>query len=272
VALSLVGALPKSPPSGHRFDFPSAALNAATFVCFIAAVSGLGHGQAGLYAVLELVACGIVGTVFVRRQRVLAAPMLPVDLFRRPVFSLTVATSVCSFIGQTSAYVALPFLFQTIGGMSVTGTGLLMTPWPATVVVIAPIAGRLSDRFSAGLLGGVGLAVMCVGMLLLAILPVHPVWWNVAWRMSLAGAGFALFQSPNNRQLISSVPHERSGAGSGMLSSARLLGQTTGAALVSACFALTAAGGVGRGALVALVIGAGFAGLAATLSSLRLVR
>ena len=210
--------------------------------------------------------------MFVRRQGTLAAPMLPVDLFRRPVFALTVATSVCSFIGQTSAYVALPFLFQSVGGLSDIGTGLLMTPWPATVAVVAPIAGRLSDRFSAGLLGGLGLTVMCAGMISIAILPVHPAWWNVAWRMSLAGAGFGFFQSPNNRALISAVPHDRSGAGSGMLSTARLSGQTTGAALVAACFAVTSGGGVGRGALVALLIGAGFAGVAAGLSSLRLVR
>jgi len=272
VALSLIGALPSSARSGHSFDFPSAALNAATFGCFIAAVSGLGHGQAFYLSVLELLGCAMVGTVFVRRQGVLPAPMLPVDLFRRPVFALTVATSVCSFIGQTSAYVALPFLFQTVGGMSDTGTGLLMTPWPATVVVVAPIAGRLSDRFSAGLLGGLGLVVMCTGMLLLAMLPAHPAGWNVAWRMSLAGAGFGFFQSPNNRLLISSVPHERSGAGSGMLSSARLLGQTTGAALVAVSFAFTETGGAGRGALVALIIGAAFAGLGAVFSSLRLVR
>jgi DHA2 family multidrug resistance protein-like MFS transporter len=219
-----------------------------------------------------LLACAMVGTVFVRRQAILPAPMLPVDLFRRPVFALTVATSVCSFIGQTSAYVALPFLFQTVGGMSDTHTGLLMTPWPATVVVVAPIAGRLSDRFSAGLLGGLGLAAMCAGMVLLALLPAHAAWGDVVWRMALAGAGFGFFQSPNNRLLISSVPHERSGAGSGMLSSARLLGQTTGAALVAVCFAFTEAGGAGKGALVALMIGAGFAGVGAVFSSLRLLR
>ncbi len=272
VALSLIGALPRSVRSGHSFDFPSAALSAATFGCFIAAVGGLGHGQAFFLSGLELLGCAVVGTVFVRRQGVLPAPMLPVDLFRRPVFALTIATSVCSFIGQTIAYVALPFLLQAVGGMSDTGTGLLMTPWPATVVIVAPIAGRLSDRFSAGLLAGLGLAAMATGIVLLAMLPAHAAWWNVAWRMSLAGAGFGFFQAPNNRLLLGSVPHERSGAGSGMLSSARLLGQTTGAAFVAVSFAFTESGGEGRGALVALMIGAGFAGMGAVFSSLRLVR
>jgi DHA2 family multidrug resistance protein-like MFS transporter len=137
---------------------------------------------------------------------------------------------------------------------------------------VAPIAGRLADRYPAGLLGGLGLAGMCVGMILIALLPAHAAWPDVVWRMALAGAGFGFFQSPNNRLLISSVPHERSGAGSGILSSARLLGQTTGAALVAVCFGLTEAGGVGKGALVAVTLGAVFCGTASVLSSLRLVR
>jgi DHA2 family multidrug resistance protein-like MFS transporter len=88
--------------------------------------------------------------------------------------------------------------------------------------------------------------------------------------MALTGAGFALFQAPNNRMLISAVPRERSGAGSGMLSTSRLLGQTSGAALVGLIFHLTADAGVGAGASAAVLMGAAFAGLAAMLSVLRL--
>ena len=147
-----------------------------------------------------------------------------------------------------------------------------MTPWPLTVAVVAPFAGRLSDRFSAGLLGGLGLAMMAAGMLAIALLPEGPAFWNVAWRMALTGAGFGLFQSPNNRQLMSAVPRERSGAGSGMLSTSRLLGQTVGAALVAVLFHLTEAGGVAQGAHAVMLMAAGFAAVAATLSALRLLR
>ena len=272
LSLAMIRSLPASPLASHRFDLPSALMNAATFGLFIAALDGVAHGQSGWFAVPELVAAVAIGTAFVRRQLVLPGPMLPVDLFRRPIFSLSVATSICSFIGQTAPYVALPFLLQTVGGVSQIGTGLLMTPWPVAVALVAPISGRLSDRFSAGLLGGIGLGVMTAGLLALAFMPAHPAWWNVAWRMGLAGAGFALFQAPNNRLLISSVPRERSGAGSGMLSTSRLIGQTTGAALVAICFALTEDAGTGQGAQVAILLGAGFAAIATVLSSLRLVR
>jgi len=270
-AMALLRDLPATPRASHAFDIPSALLNAATFGLFIATIQSIGHAGSWLPAA-ELAAFLVVGATFVRRMLILPAPMLPIDLFRRPVFALSVATSIASFIAQSGAYVALPFLMQSVGGMSDTTTGLLMTPWPATVAIVAPLSGRLSDRFSAGLLGGIGLGIMTIGMLLVGLLPLHPAWWDVAWRMSMAGAGFALFQAPNNRLLISSVPRERSGAGSGMLSTSRLLGQAIGAAMVAICFSTMQSQGIAQGATLAVFTGATFAGLATVLSSLRMLR
>src|SRR5271169_5959495 len=261
--------LPRTPPSEHRFDLASALLSAFAFAFLIAGINGIGHGQAGPFVAVELVGAVCVGYVLVRRQATLSLPLLPVDLFRRPIFALSVATSVTTFVAQGITFVTLPFYFQDVLGRSQVATGLLMTPWPATVAVIAPIAGRLADRYPAGLLGGLGLATMCAGLVLIALLPAHPVWTDVVWRMALAGAGFGFFQSPNNRLLISSVPHERSGAGSGILSSARLLGQTIGAALVALIFGF-ARPGAGAGPTAAILLAAGFSALAAVGSVSRL--
>ena len=265
VAITTLHFLPQTPPGGHRFDVPSAALNAATLGLFIAGLDWLGHG----IGVALIAAAGVAGTVFVRRQMTLAAPMLPVDLFRRPVFALAVGTSVFSYMGQTSAYVALPFLFHA-GGASAIGTGLLMTPWPVAVMLVAPFAGALSDRFAPGLLGGIGLGAMTLGLLAVAALEPGADWWDVAWRMALTGAGFALFQTPNNRQLISAVPRERSGAGSGMISTSRLLGQTMGAALVALVFGAMQARGVAAAATAAVLMGAALTATATMLSLARL--
>ncbi|MDE2516023.1 MAG: MFS transporter [Rhodospirillales bacterium] len=263
--------LPMTPRSGHRFDLKSAVLNAITFGLLITAVDGLGDRGHGLIVAIEAV-CGIaVGIVFVRRQLSLAAPMLPVDLFRRPIFALSVVTSVCSYTAQGLAYVSLPFFFQNVGGMTPIETGLLMTPWPAIVVIVAPIAGRLSDRYPAGILGGLGLAAMTAGLVSLLLLPAHAAYANVAWRMALCGFGFGFFQSPNNRLLVGSAPRERSGAGSGMLATARLLGQTTGSALVALAFGITArSGGIAAGSTLALAIAVAASGAGMVASTLRL--
>lgn len=269
ISLATLRSLPNIAGSGLRFDWISAILNALTFGLFAAGLDGLGHGQGQTSATVELLGCLVIGTIFVRRQRKVPAPMLPVDLLARPVFALSVATAICCYMAQTSAYVALPFLFAGRGATPIE-IGLLITPWPLAGALMAPLSGRLSDRFPAGILGGVGLAGMAIGMLALAFLGDTPAWWDVAWRMALTGAGFSMFQSPNNRLMISAVPRERSGAGSGMISTSRLLGQSTGAALVAVIFALTEARGIAVGATYAILLGAGLAATAMGLSWARL--
>jgi DHA2 family multidrug resistance protein-like MFS transporter len=264
--------LPATARSPHPFDMPSAVLSALTFGLLITGLDGIGHGQGAALVAVELLGAVLVGIVLVRRQDAQASPLLPVDLFRRPIFALSVATSVCSFAAQGLAYVSLPFYLQDVLGRSQVETGLLMTPWPLTVAFAAPIAGRLSDRYPAGILGGLGLTALCIGLGLIAFLPDDPSAFDIIWRTTICGFGFGMFQSPNNRTMISSAPRERTGSAGGVLSTARLLGQTTGAVIVAVIFSLvgTGEGGASHGATTALLVGAGFAAAAATVSLLRL--
>ncbi len=273
VALALsLRSLPRTARSPQRFDVASALVSAAAFGLLVTAIDGLGHGETAALIAGEFLAAATFGFILARRQLALPAPMLPVDLFRRPVFALSAVTSVCSFTAQGLAFVSLPFYFQDVLGRGQVDTGLLMTPWPLAVAAIAPIAGRLADRRPAGILGGLGLALLSAGLVLVALLPRHPPAGAIVWRMALCGLGFGLFQSPNNRAIIASVPRVRSGNASGVISSARLLGQTTGAALVALAFGLTARhGGIGRGTLISITLAAAFAAAAAVLSGLRLV-
>ena len=232
--------LPDNPVrvSARRFDWRDAVMNALTFGLLIASVEGFSHGLDP-----RIVACGasafcVVGYLFVRSQLRKPYPLLPFDLLRIPIFSLSVFTSICSFVAQMLALVALPFFLQKELGYSDVQTGLLLTAWPAVIVVVAPVAGLLVERVHAGVLGGVGLTVMAAGLLLLALLPDHPTDGAIIWRLVVCGAGFGLFQSPNNSILIASAPAYRSGSASGMLATARLIGQTTGAALMALFFHL----------------------------------
>jgi DHA2 family multidrug resistance protein-like MFS transporter len=264
--------LPPSPASGHKFDPLSAVLNAIALGTFIPGLDGIGRGQSATMVLVELVTGVAVGTIFVMRQLTLRAPMLPVDLFRRPVFALSVATATCVHAAAMITLISLPFYLQYVERMSPIEIGLLITPWPAVLVVVGPIAGRLADRYPAGLLGGIGLAVMTCGLLLVLFLPEHASRLNIAWRMAVCGTGFGFFQAPNNRLLIGSAPPDRAGAGSGMVSTSRLLGQTTGSALVAVVFGLThpSPDPVVLGTHVAIGLAAGFAALGTALSWARL--
>jgi DHA2 family multidrug resistance protein-like MFS transporter len=268
IAAFLIGrfALPMTPRARHRFDWISAVLSALSFGLLIASIDAFGHGEPPLLVAGEIAATLIFGFALVQRQNMTAAPLLPVDLLRIPMFSLSVGTSICSFVAQMLALVSLPFLLQRALGFTPVETGLLITPWPLAVALAAPISGWLADRYPAGLLGAIGLVVFAGGLLALGFLPAHAQAFDIAWRMALAGAGFGLFQSPNNRAMITAAPRERSGGASGMLGTARLLGQTSGAALVALIFARSGE----HGEAISLFVAAGFAIIAAGVSALRL--
>lgn len=258
--------LPQTPRALHAFDIPGALLTSLCLCLFILGIGSAAHGAATMIVVAELVGAVIFGALLIRRQAGHPAPMLPVDLFRKPMFSLSVATAVCSFMAQGLAFVALPFYLEDVLHRTQVETGFFMMPWSVVVAIMAPIAGRLSDRHPVGLLGGVGLLILATGMALLATLPVSPSVIDIVWRMVICGCGFGFFQSPNMKAIMSSAPAARSGGASGIVATARLTGQTLGAALAALCFGLAGH----DGATLALAFGAGIAAIGCLMSFLRL--
>ncbi len=261
-----VPSLPLSPRGSHRFDGPAALMNVIAFTALIVALGSAAQREPASVWLPALALAVVFGVMLVRREAGNAAPILPVDLFRRPSFALSSLTSICTFAAQGLAFVSLPFYFEGVLHRNQIDTGFLMSPWSILVALAAPVAGRLSDRYPPGLLGGIGLAILALGMASLALLPVHPGVVDITVRMAICGIGFGFFQSPNLKALLSSAPPERSGGASGTVAMSRLLGQTTGAALTALCFSLA---GV-HGSTGALWLGAGFAAFASLASALRL--
>ncbi|MEA2741568.1 MAG: transporter, family, multidrug resistance protein [Acetobacteraceae bacterium] len=255
---------PASSRSGHGFDLPGALLNAAALGLVVIGVDALGSSPTGI-AVAEIVAGVACAVLLVWQQMRRTSPLLPLDLLRIPVFTLSLGTSVCSYSAQILAYVSVPFMLQTVMHRSPVATGLLVTPWPLLVAFAAPIAGRLSARYPASVLGSVGLAVLASGLLLLALLPAAPPDWDIAWRMGICGVGFGFFQTPNNLTVMTAGPVQRTGAAGGMLAVARTIGWSLGSALVALIFAVWHVGATA----ICLETAAGFAAFAAFISSLR---
>lgn len=257
--------LPATKNSTHKFDIVSALLCAATFGLLIGSIDALGQGESFGLFVVELAIGGILAWILTRREIGKPSPVLPVDLLRIPIFTLSIATSIASFAAQMLALVSLPFMLHGMGYDAVA-TGLLITPWPIAIAIAAPIAGHLADRYPAGLLGGIGLGIFALGLLSLAMMPHDAGVADIIWRMALCGAGFGMFQSPNNRAMMNAAPKSRSGGAGGMLATARLLGQTSGAAIVGMMFVHVP----GQGAMVSLFIASGAAIVAAFVSLARL--
>lgn len=230
--------LPHNPltETRHKFDKISAIANALTFGLLIYSLDGFAHSENRRFIGLQIVLLIIIGIYFIRRQLKQTAPILPVDLLRIPIFALSIGTSITSFTAQMLAMVSLPFFMQNVLHYNAVEIGLLLTPWPLATILTAPIAGRLVERVHPGLLGGMGMGIFAAGLFSLYLLPDHPAEWDIVWRMALCGMGFGLFQTPNNVTIVSSAPTERSGGASGMLGTARLLGQTLGTTFVALLF------------------------------------
>lgn len=253
--------------SKRKFDTISAIANAITFGLLIYTVDGFAHHEKMDYLIPQLIILVVVGTYYVRRQLHQTTPLLPFDLLRIPIFRLSILTSICSFIAQMSAMVSLPFFLQNSLGHSEVMTGLLLTPWPLATLVTAPLAGYLVERIHPGILGSIGMVLFGIGLFSLSGLTTESSEISIVLRLMLCGAGFGLFQTPNNSTIISSAPTNRSGGASGMLGMARLLGQTFGTTLVALLFSFVVHD---RSTAVCLMVGSGFAAVAAVVSSLRL--
>ncbi|OSJ33790.1 MFS transporter [Bradyrhizobium japonicum] len=262
-----IAAAPPDLRVARSLDLAGTALNALAFGLFVIGVGTLGTGD-GPIAAGEIVAGLFCLGLFVRQQLQHPMPMLPFDLFRIPLFTLSVWTSVCSYAAQILAYVSLPFLFETSMHLSAVETGFLVTPWPLMTAVTAPIAGRLTIRHPVSVICSVGLALLAVGLLLMVFLPTAPAKWDIVWRLALCGIGFGLFQTPNNTAMMTAGPVARSGAASGMNAAARYIGWSLGSALVSLIFGL----GGDRGAISCLVAAMAFALMGAATSSARRFR
>ena len=132
---------------------------------------------------------------------------------------------------------SVPFYLQGKLGLDLLHTGALITPWPVAVAITAPIAGHMVERVSANRLCVIGAALGCAGLTAIAMLPLGAPLMLIGVALACSGAGFALFQTPNNRSMLQGAPHDRSGAAGGMLAVARLVGQIGGSVAVALIFA-----------------------------------
>lgn len=238
VSLFLGRALPDPVSRTEPYDVLGAVMCAATFGLIIFGLESLVHSDSPVVAA-AIVATGIViAIVFVRHEAGASRPILPVDLLARPVFALSTMGALMAFIASMNMLIALPFRLERMFNFSPGEVGMVLAPWPLTMMIVAPLAGALSDRYPAGVLGGIGMAIATVALVLLANIQPGTTTVDIGWRMALCGLGFGLFLSPNARLIIGSTPRERSASAGGLISTTRMTGQTLGATLAAALLAL----------------------------------
>jgi EmrB/QacA subfamily drug resistance transporter len=179
-------------------------------------------------------------------ERHVAHPTLDLALLRDRVLASSLGSLTLAMLALFGVSFMLPFYFEELRGFSVEASGLLLTPLPLTIAVVAPLSGALADRIGSRWLASGGLALACLGLLLLARLDATSTIADVIWRLMLTGLGQGLFQSPNTRALMNAAPRDEQGETSGLLSTGRVLGQSVSIALAGAIFAGLGGASAGR--------------------------
>jgi len=165
---------------------------------------------------------------------------------RRRVFLSANVSLVLSFLALFAVSFMLPFYLEELHGYSTAEAGLLLTPLPLTIAVIAPFSGTLADRIGTRWLAAGGLLIACIGLVLISQLNEQSSVWDIVWRLVVTGIGQALFQSPNNSALMGAAPREQQGSASGFLATGRVVGQSLSVALAGAIFAGFGGAAAGR--------------------------
>lgn len=233
LSLMLGRALPVSPPTRADVDGVGSILSAMTFGLVLASLQLIAHhGAIALAAPLAIVGLTLA-MIFVRRERGRQSPILPVDLFAKSAFSVSIAAALAAFCGSMLFTLYLPFMLQTSLGLGPAMTGSIMAAWPITMMASTPVAGFFLAKTRSGMLGSLGMACTATGLLLIAIQPEHPSILRIVIPMMLGGAGFGLFLAPNTHQIMSAAPPVRSASAGAMVSTTRLVGSSIGATALS---------------------------------------
>jgi EmrB/QacA subfamily drug resistance transporter len=221
----------------HTIDWPGiAALSIGLTALVLALVEGnaWGWGSPEIVALLGAAVVGLAGFALLEPR--VREPMVDFSLFRSKTF---LGANLVAFIvtfAMLAMFFFLALYMQNILGYTAIEAGVRFLPTTLMIVVIAPLAGRLSDRIGARPLMVTGLSLTAIALFLQTRIDVDTGYGVLLPAFILMGIGIALVMSPMSTAAMNAVPPEKSGVGSGILSMSRMVGGTFGVAAIGALF------------------------------------
>jgi EmrB/QacA subfamily drug resistance transporter len=222
----------------RRLDLPGLALGSAGL---LGLVYGVVRGNAAGWGSTEIVASLAAGVAllgaFVARERTAPEPLLPLRFFHSRGFAATNGVSLTMFFGIFGAIFLLAQFFQAVQGYSPLEAGLRTLPWTGMPMLVAPIAGLLSDRVGPRPLMAAGLALQAVAIVWLAQVtsPTVP-YGELVPAFVMGGTGMALVFAPAANAVLSAVRPAEAGQASGANNAIRELGGVLGVAVLASVF------------------------------------
>lgn len=243
---------------GQRFDLPGAATFLLLIVGLLLTLNQIGRAGLSPLALGLAVATLAASGIFVVIERRSPQPMLEFQFFANPAFRAAMLAAFCSFVGLAHSQLLLPFYMQQVLGLPASQVGLVLVTIPATLLILGPAAGALSDRIGSRALASAGLVMAAGGVASLTTLGTATTVPEIVARLMVVALGVGCFNAPNSSALFGSLPRERYGVGGAYQSLTRNLGQSIGqtvaAALWTAVVVVAAGGGTADAAPVAALL------------------
>ena len=227
----------RSQTARERFDWAGAILLAVSLSALLYFVSlGPLYGWGSARILGALVLSIVAAALFIYSQLRVAQPLLQLRLFNNRLFTMANLSASLASMGMIAVLFLMPFYLEDVLHYSLFLSAVLLTPYPVTMLIIAPISGWLSDRFGSRTLGTIGMALAALSLLWMSTLTIHSSYGEVAVRLVVLGLGMGLFQSPNNSAVMSAAPANARGVASAVLGTMRNLGTMLGIGITGAVF------------------------------------
>jgi EmrB/QacA subfamily drug resistance transporter len=211
--------------------------SAALFALTYGLIEGNRHGWTSPEIVGLFSGAALLLVAFVLLERYQRLPMLDLSLFRNGSFVGANLVAMLVSLGMFGVFFFVSLYIQNILGWTPTQAGASFLPMTILIILIAPIAGRLSDRVGSRWLMGGGMTLVSISLLLYQRVGLHSTFWTLLPAMLLGGVGMATTMSPMTAAAMGSVPVDKAGVGSGVLNSFRQLGGSLGIAVMGAILA-----------------------------------
>lgn len=239
----------ESPPSKReQFDLIGAGVYLVGLIVVLLALNrGRSWGWTSELTLGCLALGAILLTAFVLHERRTPNPMLNLSLFSHRAFTAPVISSMLNYAAAAGTTFILPFALIQGRGLSPGQVGLVLTSQPIVMAVMASVSGALSDRIGSRIPATIGMAILSIGLFMLSRMDLSTPLPLISGGLAVVGLGIGLFTSPNNSSVLGAVGPERRGVASGILSTARTLGNVLGIGATGAVYATVLAGSAAQG-------------------------
>ncbi len=259
----------------QRLDLPGlVASGVGLFALTFALIEANSYGWTDpvIIGLFVLSAVSIVAFVLLERHQ--RSPLLDLSLFRSSTFAGANVVALLTTLAMFGVFFFMSIYMQNILGYSATKTGAAFLPMTILIILIAPVAGKSSDRIGSRALMTTGMLLLATSLVLFSRLGLDSTFWDILPGLILGGFGIALVMTPMTAAALGSVPVEKSGVGSGVLNTFRQVGGALGIAVMGAIVASYVDLSGGRpdpssfidGFQAALRVSAGFALLGAVIA------